>query len=135
MSASSLSEIEQSINQLSREEQLWLIERLAHTLRETTWEAQLVAMASEPEIQRELKKLQVMEELWSDICCNQDQIPVPQTIHILDRAEDDLVEGYRFYENQERGVGAYVLSQQEPVKLCQPRMQFESRPPERNGVG
>ena len=24
------------------------------------------------------EKLQVMEELWSDLCCNQDQIPVPQ---------------------------------------------------------
>lgn len=31
------------------------------------------------------------------------------TIHILDQAEDDLVEGYSFYENQERGVGAYFL--------------------------
>ena len=24
------------------------------------------------------EKLQVMEELWSDLCCNQNQIPVPQ---------------------------------------------------------
>jgi len=23
------------------------------------------------------EKLQVMEELWSDLCCNQNQIPVP----------------------------------------------------------
>ena len=30
-------------------------------------------------------------------------------IHILDQAEDDLVEGYNFYENQEQGVGAYFL--------------------------
>ena len=30
-------------------------------------------------------------------------------IHILDQAEDDLVDGYKFYENQEQGVGAYFL--------------------------
>ncbi len=30
-------------------------------------------------------------------------------IHILDQAEDDLVDGYNFYENQEQGVGAYFL--------------------------
>jgi len=30
-------------------------------------------------------------------------------IHLLDEAEDDLVDGYTFYENQEPGVGAYFL--------------------------
>jgi hypothetical protein len=30
-------------------------------------------------------------------------------IHILDQAEDDLVDGYNFYENQEQGVGSYFL--------------------------
>ena len=30
-------------------------------------------------------------------------------IYILDQAEDDLVDGYNFYENQEQGVGAYFL--------------------------
>jgi Putative addiction module component. len=35
------------------------------------------------------EKLQVMEELWSDLCCNQDQIPVPQWHKdILDRREE-----------------------------------------------
>lgn len=24
------------------------------------------------------EKLQIMEELWSDLCCNQDQIPIPE---------------------------------------------------------
>ncbi|ODS31593.1 MAG: hypothetical protein SCARUB_03284 [Candidatus Scalindua rubra] len=63
MSSSVLSEIENKINQLSREEQLCLIEQLAHSLRESTLkdqsilENQLVAMASDPEIQSELKKI------------------------------------------------------------------------------
>lgn len=63
MSSSILSEIEKKINRLSREEQLWLIERLAHSLRESTLkdqsilENQLAAMASDPEIQSELKKI------------------------------------------------------------------------------
>jgi hypothetical protein len=30
-------------------------------------------------------------------------------IHVLDQTEDDLVDGYKFYENQERGAGAYFL--------------------------
>jgi len=30
-------------------------------------------------------------------------------IHILDQAEDDLVDGYNFYENQAKGVGTYFL--------------------------
>ncbi len=30
-------------------------------------------------------------------------------IHILDQAEDDLVDGYNFYESQKQGVGAYFL--------------------------
>ncbi len=30
-------------------------------------------------------------------------------IYILDQAEDDLVDGYNFYENQEEGVGTYFL--------------------------
>jgi len=31
------------------------------------------------------------------------------TIEVLDKAEDDLVEGYLFYEEQESGLGAYFL--------------------------
>ncbi len=62
MNPSVLSEIKKKINQLSHEEQLWLIERLAHGLRESTLEKgilenQLAAMASDPEIQNELKKI------------------------------------------------------------------------------
>lgn len=30
-------------------------------------------------------------------------------IHILDQAEDDLVDGYNFYENQGQGVGIYFM--------------------------
>ena len=30
-------------------------------------------------------------------------------IEILDKAEDDLVEGYLFYEQQQAGLGAYFL--------------------------
>ena len=57
-----LSRIEESINQLSLDEQLWLIEQLAHRIRENTlkqsvWDNQLVAMAADPEIQNELQKI------------------------------------------------------------------------------
>lgn len=65
MNSSILSEIENKINQLSREEQLWLIERLAYSLRKSTLkekdqsilEYQLATMAHDPEIQNELKKI------------------------------------------------------------------------------
>ena len=40
------------------------------------------------------EKLQMMEELWSDLCCNQDQIPVPQWHKdILDRREELVKKG------------------------------------------
>jgi len=40
------------------------------------------------------EKLQVMEELWSDLCCNQDQIPVPQWHKdILDKREELVTQG------------------------------------------
>jgi len=40
------------------------------------------------------EKLQVMEELWSDLCCNQDKIPVPQWHKdILDRREELVKQG------------------------------------------
>ena len=63
MNSSVLFEIERKIRELSQKEQLWLIERLAHGLRERTLkdqrilENQLAAMASDPEIQSELKKM------------------------------------------------------------------------------
>ena len=55
-----LSQIEEHISRLSAEEQLWLIARVAQRLRAqlTTQgpaEAQLVAMAADPEIQAELR--------------------------------------------------------------------------------
>ncbi|MBT9162849.1 MAG: hypothetical protein AAGB97_09885 [Dehalococcoidia bacterium] len=69
-----LSEIERVIDHLSREEQLWLIGQLAHRLREdslksglveksfpafarTSFESQLAAMATDPEIRAELKTI------------------------------------------------------------------------------
>ncbi|MBL0701456.1 MAG: addiction module protein [Desulfosarcina sp.] len=40
------------------------------------------------------EKLQAMEDLWSDLCCNQNQIPVPQWHKdILDRREKIVKEG------------------------------------------
>ncbi len=40
------------------------------------------------------EKLQAMEELWSDLCCNQEQIPVPQWHkNILDRREELIKQG------------------------------------------
>jgi len=55
--------MERDINKLSRKEQLFLIERLAYRLRESSFnekdnlESQLSAMARDPEIQRELQKI------------------------------------------------------------------------------
>lgn len=55
-----LSEIESDFARLSPEAQLTLLERLVHRARVTvssrrdTWEADLSAMAADPEIQREL---------------------------------------------------------------------------------
>jgi len=40
------------------------------------------------------EKLQVMEELWSDLCSNQDQIPIPQWHKdTLDRREELVKQG------------------------------------------
>ena len=57
-----LSQIEERISQLSAEEQLWLIARVAQRLRarlttQSPAEAQLVAMAADPEIQTELRTI------------------------------------------------------------------------------
>lgn len=62
-----LNEIEQKVSQLSREEQLWLIERLVRRLRESTtnnnfskqdfFDDQLAAMANDPEIRAELRQI------------------------------------------------------------------------------
>lgn len=64
-----LREIEQSIRALSVEEQLWLLERIAHELRQKTqftalpiaafnMEKQLADMASDPAIQAELAAIE-----------------------------------------------------------------------------
>jgi hypothetical protein len=61
--AENLSQIEENIGLLSREEQLWLIERMIHRLRQgerkekASLESQLEAMAADPEIQRELQNI------------------------------------------------------------------------------
>jgi hypothetical protein len=62
MHASVLSQIEERITQLSIDEQLWLIERVAQRLRESmrkqcAFNAELVAMAADPDIQRELHQI------------------------------------------------------------------------------
>ncbi len=63
-----LEQIEGMIRLLSREEQIWLIERLAHDLRESEAKSiipeqvalknQLAAMAADPEVQAELRKIE-----------------------------------------------------------------------------
>lgn len=64
MNSSGLSQIERKINQLSREEQLWLIERIVHRLRKSNikersnLDSQLAAMAHDPEIQEEMQRIE-----------------------------------------------------------------------------
>jgi hypothetical protein len=64
MNVTVLSELERQITQLSAEEQLWLIERVARRLRRPTLEDQaaleseLAAMAADPEIQHELRSIE-----------------------------------------------------------------------------
>lgn len=63
MGLSNLSQIEHKIIQLSREEQLLLVERIVHHLREenlkeeSLLESQLAAMAADQDIQTELQKI------------------------------------------------------------------------------
>ncbi len=58
-----LFELEENISQLSIDEQLLLIERVSHRIRadisgKTDIDAQLNEMATDPEIQRELQKIE-----------------------------------------------------------------------------
>ena len=57
-----LSKLEENISRLSLDDQLLLIERVSHRIREnisdkTDDDAQLSEMAADPEIQRELQKI------------------------------------------------------------------------------
>jgi hypothetical protein len=64
MSNSILSRIEEDINQLSVQDQILLMEHLAHRIRENTTQdvstlhSQLELMANDPDIQRELKQIE-----------------------------------------------------------------------------
>lgn len=64
MNNMSVEQIEADISQLSLSDQLWLMERLAHQIRQhalpdqVAWESQLAAMASDPDIQRELEQIE-----------------------------------------------------------------------------
>lgn len=58
-----LAELEENINRLSVDEQLLLIERVSHRIRtnfsgKTDIDAQLSKMAADPEIQKELQKIE-----------------------------------------------------------------------------
>ena len=62
MNFPALSQIEEHIAQLSLDEQLWLIARVAQRLHtqlvaQSPLDAQLAAMASDPEIQNELRAI------------------------------------------------------------------------------
>ena len=57
-----LTQIQENINRLSSDEQLWLIEWLARRVREkagaqSAWEKQLADMAADPEIISELQRI------------------------------------------------------------------------------
>ena len=72
MNTQVLSKMERDINKLSRKEQLFLIERLAYRLGERSFkeedniESQLSAMAKDPEIQCELQKIDMEQDLKTD---------------------------------------------------------------------
>ncbi len=63
MATPGLNEIESEFARLSPEAQLSLLERLVHRVRvavsglRDTWEAELSAMAADPEMQRELNRI------------------------------------------------------------------------------
>jgi hypothetical protein len=68
-----LDRIEADIDQLSLSEQLWLMERLAHRIRQHALpaaidiESDLAAMASDPDIQRELRQIEheLQRQIWT----------------------------------------------------------------------
>ena len=62
MSSAALQSIEQQLPLLSHEEQICLIAKLAHRLRRQPpppdFETDLIAMANDPEIQREIREIE-----------------------------------------------------------------------------
>ncbi|MEP7285044.1 MAG: hypothetical protein ABI947_04665 [Chloroflexota bacterium] len=62
MNSSTLERLESDIKNLTLSEQAWLLERLAHHIREQTThqeiENQLESMAADPDIQRELHAIE-----------------------------------------------------------------------------
>ena len=64
MNSQALADIKSRTSRLSVEEQLWLLEHLAHELRvhpagsRKRFEENLVAMAADPDIQRELREIE-----------------------------------------------------------------------------
>jgi hypothetical protein len=71
MDSSTLARIEADINRLSLAEQTLLLERLAQLIRkaatvgERNWEAQLAAMANDPQIQQEILRIEAEFETAS----------------------------------------------------------------------
>ena len=63
MATSSCNQIESQFAQLPTETQLSLLERLVHRVRDSlgtrsaAWDAELSAMAADPEVQRELRQI------------------------------------------------------------------------------
>jgi hypothetical protein len=64
MDLATLNQLDRQIAQLSLDEQLWLIERIARRLRESpvpddeALQKELAAMAADPDIQRELRQIE-----------------------------------------------------------------------------
>jgi hypothetical protein len=65
MTTSELTRIEHEISRLSFRDQVWLMERLAHRIRQSTEktggdrDSLLATMAQDPDIQRELRQIEV----------------------------------------------------------------------------
>lgn len=62
MNTPTITQLEREIQRLTFEEQIWLLERLAHHIRERTLhqdiEKQLAEMAADPDIQRVISEIQ-----------------------------------------------------------------------------
>ena len=62
MNSPTLDRLDSDIQSLTLSEQVWLLERLAHHIREQTThreiEDQLISMAADPDVQRELRAIE-----------------------------------------------------------------------------